>query len=285
MLAVANEPEPIRVAYAGFGKSGTRSLAQALTRLGYKTCHGTEMIAMKGYKGIMEAFADDRIDDALRLTEEEGCNATFEVHSWWWQEVRKKRPNAKFIVVIRDYDRWEPSMQHTLKVLQPMLRYPFRWVPVMDVGVRVMVKAAMHSMDVGPDYAMEYLTHPTDEKFIAKRKQMYDKFVVDGTKFAQKEPKRALLFHLKDGYAPLCQFLGVDNDKCPIDEPFPHINTRWELTITIAVFMIIEVSVFLAPVLVILVVARKLWLRRGTSDSAAVTDAAATAERRNKKHK
>ena len=114
----------------------------------------------------MEAFADNRIDDALRLTEEHGCNATFDLHLWYWREIRQQRPNAKFLVVIRDYDRWEASMQHVISIFQPMLRHPLRWLPVFDLTIRFMEAAAQHSMSVGPEYATDYFKHPTSEKYI-----------------------------------------------------------------------------------------------------------------------
>lgn len=262
--------ESIEVVYAGFGRSGTKSLSQALKRLGYKTCHGTEMMSMKDTQGIFEALAEQRIDDALRLTEEADCNATLEVHSWWWRAIRKLRPNAKFLVVIRDYDPWERSCQQALQVMQPMLRYPLRWLPMMDLSTRVMIAAAEESMGKGPDDALEYLTNPTSEKSIKDRKQMYDQFVQDGMDFVKEEPDRAILFHLKDGYAPLCEFLGINESECP-DEPFPQLNTVWELRITIVIFMILEVSVFAVPVIIILFVAQKLWWRSAAGANSAST--------------
>ena len=48
---------------------------------------------------------------------------------------------------------------------------------------------------------------------------MYDRLVMDALDFVKTEPNRAMLFNLKDGYAPLCKFLDID--ECP-DEEVPR---------------------------------------------------------------
>ena len=36
-------------------------------------------------------------------------------------------------------------------------------------------------------------------------------------------PGRLLVFHVREGWGPLCEFLGVP---VPDDKPFPHLNER-----------------------------------------------------------
>ena len=36
-------------------------------------------------------------------------------------------------------------------------------------------------------------------------------------------PERLLVFHVREGWGPLCEFLGVP---VPEDRPFPHVNER-----------------------------------------------------------
>ena len=40
--------------------------------------------------------------------------------------------------------------------------------------------------------------------------------------------ERLLTFHVKQGWKPLCEFLDIEEDKCPT-EPFPHVHTRAKL--------------------------------------------------------
>lgn len=278
----------IQVAFAGLPRSGTKSLSQAIKRLGYKTCHGTDLMQpsgmTEGARAILEAFADGNIDDALRLTEEENCEAVFDLHSWWWRHIRRKRPNAKFIIVIRDYDKWEASMQKAAAIVQPMVRYPLRWLSLFDLLTRVLIGAAQAAEGgIGlkdADEALDYYLHPSAEKYVQGRKGVYDRMVRDGLDFAKKEPKRALFFNLKDGYPPLCKFLGIPDDKCP-DEDIPHANSGIELTITTFGFIIIELSFFAIPVLLVLFVVRKWWCKSAAMDDKSAPAAAAA----NKKDK
>jgi hypothetical protein len=40
-------------------------------------------------------------------------------------------------------------------------------------------------------------------------------------------PERLLIYNVKEGWEPLCAFLGVE---VPKDKPFPHLNDRAEFT-------------------------------------------------------
>lgn len=192
--------------------------------------------------------------------------------------VARHSAQAKFIVVIRAYDKWEASMQKAAAIVQPMVRYPLRWLSLFDLMTRVLIAAAQTGEGgIGlkdADEALDYYLHPSAEKYILGRKGAYDRMVKDGLDFVKKEPQRALLFNLKDGYPPLCKFLGIPDDKCS-DEDIPRVNLGIELTIAMFVFIIIELSFFAIPILLILFVVRKWWCTSAATDASSVPAAAA----------
>jgi hypothetical protein len=79
--------EPIKFVFAGFGRSGTNSLAAALTKLGYNTCHGSHIVANLGgsHQALGRTILYFDVDDILAETSKLGYNATVECHSPFWQ--------------------------------------------------------------------------------------------------------------------------------------------------------------------------------------------------------
>ena len=264
-IAHGEEKSSIKVVMAGFPRSGSLSLSKALERLGYKTCHGMDLVnaATGKFRGVLEALAENRIDDALDSSEEAGCEAIFEFHSPHWREIREKRPNAKFLVVIRNYDSWEKSISSLLGVLSPMFRYPLRLLPPFSLILRFNIATAQHWLHIdNADDALDYLHNPETEQAKQIRKRAHELFVKDSQQFVQQEPDRALLFSLKDGYQPLCEFLGIDKATCP-DEEFPHANSGVEVKKTALIFYTLQVLVFAAPLFVLWVLWKVLpWLYR-----------------------
>jgi hypothetical protein len=70
------------------------------------------------------------------------------------------------------------------------------------------------------NYLGQFGDHVGDPEWMADWYRRYNQEVIDTI-----EPERLLVFHPKDGWGPLCEFLGV---AIPA-EPFPSVNSRDEL--------------------------------------------------------
>jgi hypothetical protein len=70
------------------------------------------------------------------------------------------------------------------------------------------------------NYLGQFGDHIGDPEWMASWYRNYNQQVIDTI-----APERLLVFHPKDGWEPLCAFLGV-----PVPaEPFPRVNSRDEL--------------------------------------------------------
>jgi len=122
----------------------------------------------------------------------------------YWQEVLAVTPGAKVILSDRDPDEWYGSFSQTIlplildKAAWPDTRRA--WFEMID---RVIVGKALGGR--------------TDREGILAA------YRANGAAARALEAEgRALVFRSRDGWAPLCDFLGVDVP----DEPYPKTNAR-----------------------------------------------------------
>jgi len=196
----------LEVIGAGFGRTGTLSLKFALEKLGFEKCyHMTEVFQHPEHVAMWAAAQrGERVDwDALYA----GYRATVDWPSCnFWREHAAHYPNAKVILTTRDPDKWYESVMSTIYVAStgmknssdPQLRAMGEWATSLTwdgvFGGRMLDKA--HVLDV-------LRRHEATVKATIPR-------------------ARLLVFDAKEGWAPLCAFLG----KPVPDEPYPRVNTR-----------------------------------------------------------
>lgn len=240
----------IKIALAGFPRSGTMSVSLALQKLGYETCHGSDMVNQGKYHPVLHALAEPNVQASLDLAEAEGCEAIFEFHGPYWREIRELRPDIKWLVRVREYEAWESSMRESFKAVGFIFKPPLRWIPLFDLLARVNTVGVQHSFGSSYEYAENYLKDPFSPEGNDHRKKVFDEFVRDGTQFAKDEPNRAMLLSLKDGYGPLCDFLDIDRAKCP-EGNLPHANAGWQLKLTVIGIYLFQIIIVLGPFLLI----------------------------------
>ena len=119
-MTTENE-EQIKVIGAGFGRTGTDSLREALNDLGYKCYH---MHELKQYMG--DPSNDDKILyeivfknnakgdwDKLYKPRNYSANVDFPTSRYYF-EMLKQYPNAKVILTVRDANRWYDSVKGSI---------------------------------------------------------------------------------------------------------------------------------------------------------------------------
>jgi len=188
----------LKVICAGFSRTGTLSLKLALEALGFGPCHhGVELYLHPERVPLWErAFDGDPDWDAIF----DGYAACADIPSvWFWRQLSRRYPEARIILTFRDLESWLASVQTTTDAYASVRTDDSPFAPLF----RRMMPAGT--------------TPSTDQ--LAQAYRMHNRLIVD------RIPKeRLLVFQVRQGWAPLCSFLGV-----PIPEaPFPHANSKAE---------------------------------------------------------
>ena len=200
----------MKVIGAGFGRTGTTSLKAALEHLGMPCYHMVEVFAH------LDHVATWRDANAGRPVSWPAVFASYEAAVDWpsctfYKQQMLAYPDAKVILSVRDPEKWHRSAMDTIfavgKVLPPWLRCN---MPRMGPMNR-MVDEIIWEGTFGGRF-------PDKAHAIA----VYQQHIEDVKRHVP--PERLLVFDVKEGWAPLCAFLGV-----PVPTmPFPHLNDTAE---------------------------------------------------------
>lgn len=203
----------LAVISSGFGRTGTKSLQDALVKLGYGPCHHMhEIIENPDQVAHWQKLAAGEDVDWKEVFK--GYNSQVD----WpgahvWRELAETFPDAKVVHTMRPEEKWWASFDKTIGKL--MAR--FRDLPL-PPHIRDMLEA--WNGFAGKETFGGKLGDK-DVGIAAYRKRAEDVR-------AALPADRLLVFDVADGWEPLCAFLGK---KVP-DEPFPHHNLRadfWEV--------------------------------------------------------
>ena len=197
----------LQVIGAGFGRTGTTSLKAALEQLGFSKCHHMQEV-MRSRKQVdfWQALADggtvdwDQVFDGFRAS----CDWP---SSTYWEELSHHYPDAKIILTVRDEDRWYDSCAETI--------HPFSFVAPQWLLPLIPPFRRFNRLVVGSVWDGVFSGRFEDREHAV---QIYRDHVAHVK--ATADPDRLLVFEAKDGWVPLCQFLGV-----PVpDNAYPHLN-------------------------------------------------------------
>jgi hypothetical protein len=182
---------------AGFGRTGTYSLNAALEILGFGPCHHMADVnssdrqkAMWRAAGRGEPVDWEEIYDGFQ-------SAVDWPTAHFWRELADYYPEAKIILTVRDPDAWLKSVSETI------------------------------ALTMGPDanpesFGVAVIRNKVFGNRIGDAEHVKAVFNAHNAEVIATIPKsRLLVYEVKQGWPPLCAFLGV-----PIpDEPFPMTNT------------------------------------------------------------
>ncbi|MEM6269624.1 MAG: sulfotransferase family protein [Bacteroidota bacterium] len=209
----------IQVIGAGFGRTGTMSLKMALEQLGYVQCyHMFELLdhptGVQHWKNAMRGRPVDW--EALFA----GYQAVVDFPGCLYvEELMAAFPEAKVVLTVRDPESWWESASATILNAAPplpaqirlALRYPFvrRVRQIMDVvmyNIQDIYKGAFSGKPMDKETAIQaFIAHNAAIRLLVP-------------------PARLLEYEVKQGWEPLCAFLGQE---IPPSE-FPRINAREE---------------------------------------------------------
>lgn len=200
---------PIEVIGAGFGRTGTKSMKTAFDILGYKPYHMEDAVFVKDHMPMWsKVYAKppemDKMDWEFIL-DRQGYTATLDfpicLH---YEELMHRYPDAKVILSTRDPEKWFYSFKDLMGTVMTAMRL-----------TQCFLSVAWHMLRLHrgfiPDFDKYKLNKPVCIQWYNDHEEAVKKIV---------PPERLLIWNVKDGWEPMCKFLGK-----PIPaEPFPHDN-------------------------------------------------------------
>lgn len=190
----------LKVLGVGLYRTGNLSLKTALEILGFNKCyHMFEFCErpqdMETWRDILYKKGNPDYDKLF-----EGYEAAVDAPACTaWEQLYEKYPDMKIIINTRDPKSWYKSAKTNLyeKIKEWQIPYPQT-----EVWDTYHYDIEMEGKYMDEDYAIDFFHKHYDKV----RKTIPE--------------KQRLEFQVKDGWKPLCEFLGVEIPNVP----FPHVN-------------------------------------------------------------
>lgn len=200
---------PLKVIGAGYPRTGTLSLKLALEHLGFGPCHHMIEVIHNPAQALLWAHAYD--EDGIDFDEVlKGYNSSCDAPScFMYRELAARYPDAKVVLSIRSAESWWKSASST----------------VMKVGAGgPPFPAVRDMMENIAKYAQRH-GRPIHNPAISDPEAAMSVFNRHNEEVRRTIPReRLLVFEAKQGWEPLCKFLGV-----PVPSiPYPRVNTTEE---------------------------------------------------------
>ena len=201
----------LKVIGAGLGRTGTNSLRLALNMLGIGPCHHMEEVIMNMpvQVPLWQAAVDGNPDWAAIY------NGYSSAVDWptaaFYGELNTAYPNAKFILTVRSPESWTASFSETIyKFMDGSHGAPPHMQAWIKMGLASISKSGLPNGLNMADLTKAFIAHDEAVKTTIPS-------------------SRLLVYEVKQGWEPLCKFLGVSAPK----EDFPQTNGREEFWETI----------------------------------------------------
>jgi len=196
----------MKIIGAGLSRTGTMTMRFVLDKLGFP-CYHMEIAVRNFERGDLDQWIEflegrSKMDWKALF---DGYEATMDAPAcFFYRELMEEFPDAKVILTVREPEKWYESaakLRHLHNTMVEKLRFVPRFKAFQRV-YRSVEKILIRNGDSREALIAAFEAHNQAVK-------------------AAVPPERLLIFDARDGYAPLCKFLGV-----PVpDEPFPHMNS------------------------------------------------------------
>lgn len=246
----------MKVIGAGFGRTGTASLKVALEELGFGPCyHMTEVFANPDHADFWRAaWRGEPVDW-------DGVLGRYEATVDWpactfYAELLERHPDAKVLLSVRDPEKWYESTRNTIYELgrmstgSPFFRLGFAFLSRLVFG--------RFKTGQGP-MAKEIIWDGTFDGRFEDRSHAIGVFNRHNEEVQRRVPQEQLLvYEVREGWGPLCEFLGVEEP----EKPFPRLNDAAEMRRRIVGVRAVSFAIPAALALVVVIPTLAL-LRRG----------------------
>lgn len=200
---------------AGFGRTGTVSMKAALEILGFGPCYHMREILQRrpGFNdGHLELWSEHARARQAGQPHEMDWDLIFRRYAscmdhptcLYYADLMRAYPEARVILNTRDPEKWFRSWQGLFEGVG-FLRKVARFVPrirrALDI-VDVLIRDGEMGGSIDAESNIEIL-------------ERHNREVIETV-----PADKLLVFDVREGWEPLCAFLGVEVP----DEPFPHLN-------------------------------------------------------------
>ena len=208
----------IKIIGAGFPRTGTTTLKQSLETLGFNhVYHMKELLVNPHNLHYWKTLSETGDTDWDGLYK--GYDATVDFPGYpWYKEHMKRYPEAKVILTVRDFEAWYKSVDSTVFRAGPQT--PGEKIKMM--GKLLFSSRARNVVKCIKFFKKTFFAGELDGNFEDKAhaKKVWEGHLAEVQRFVPKE--KLLVYDVRDGWGPLCKFLGV---KEPAD-PLPHLNKK-----------------------------------------------------------
>ena len=208
----------IKIIGAGFPRTGTTTLKRCLETLGHtKVYHMKELLVNPERLHLWKTLDEtgDTDWDALYS----GYDATVDFPGYpWYKEHMKRYPDAKVILTVRDFEGWHKSVFNTVWQAGPQT--PLEKIKMM--GKLLASSRARNVVKCIKFFKKIFFADELKGKFMDKTfaEKVWNDHI-DEVKSSVPADK-LLVYDVRDGWGPICKFLGVEE---PAD-PLPHLNKK-----------------------------------------------------------
>ena len=197
----------LKVIGAGFGRTGTLSLKEALEKLGFGPCHHMKEVMLNSEQA--EYFYLASMGEKVDWDEvfKDYNSAVDWPAAAYYKELSEKYPNAKVILGMRDAGSWYDSASTT--IYQMSQNFP-KWIRLIFPRTKKLFKM------IDKTIFGEVFSYRFEDRESAM--QVFNDHVEEVKRSIPEE--RLLMHSAKDGWGPLCAFLDA-----PVpEEPYPWVN-------------------------------------------------------------
>ncbi|KAE9375003.1 hypothetical protein N431DRAFT_290354, partial [Stipitochalara longipes BDJ] len=207
---------PMEILALGVSRSGTDSLKRALEELGYNhTYHGWDSVEQPEQLVFWYQALNAKFRGGKKFTRDDwdricgNCRAISDLPAITFaQELIEAYPEAKVILSTRDIDSWYQSVMVNF---EPMVtNWPLRFAHF------------FHPVVFQYEIMITIYHYFFQGSFKKNGKTVYAEYNEMIRRLVPKE--RLLEYHVKEGWEPLCNWLGKDVPKVDI----PNVNSRAE---------------------------------------------------------
>jgi hypothetical protein len=227
----------MKVIGAGFGRTGTLSLKTALEEVGLVKCyHMFEVFRRPGDSRVWNDALDGKSVDWKQLFQ--GFQA---IVDWpgctFYKELMDVYPDAKVVLSVRDPEKWYDSALNTIYRLTQTWEYAVVWFFLPHIRrTYAMNQKGIWQRTFGGRFEDRDAALQVFRDHIEEVKRTVP-------------PDRLLVYDVKEGWGPLCNFLGV-----PIPaKPFPHANDAGSIArlLRVAAILLIALAVLVVVIAVL----------------------------------
>ena len=127
--------------------------------------------------------------------------------SAYYKVLMDTYPNAKVILTVRDPERWYESFSTTIYQIDKKFNKYIQFIPIANRFFKALKGIVWTSI---------FQNRLEDKAYMI---EAFNQHIEEVKRTVPKE--RLLIFEAKQGWEPLCAFLGVP---VPVGKPFPHLN-------------------------------------------------------------